>query len=129
MHRFVAGDNYRKDNQYKDGGKFDEIVYRMKRECGYKPDISLITRDMNRFKNETEEYVLLRHSEKIAVIYGLLSSDKDYEIVINKNLRICSDCHVFMKLISKIENRTLVVSDSNRVHIFKDGNCNCNDFY
>ena len=109
--------------------ELNELVDAMKREYGYEPDTRLVTRELNAFKNETAESVLLRHSEKIAVVYALLQTTKEYEIVINKNLRICTDCHNFMKLVSKIEGRKLVVSDSNRVHIFNNGACNCNDFY
>ena len=37
-----------------------------------------------------------------------------------KNLRICGDCHTFIKLISKIVDREIVERDSKRFHHFKD---------
>ena len=89
----------------------------------------MVTREMNAFKGETKEYVVLRHSEKLAVLFGLLETHADFEIVINKNLRICADCHTFMKLLSRLERRRLVVSDSNRVHVFEEGACTCNDYW
>lgn len=130
VHRFRAGASYRKDAQYREiDDKFEEIVGALKAEYGYIPDTNLITREMNESKGETKEFVLLRHSEKIAAVYGLLVTPKEFAIVINKNLRICSDCHSFMKALSKLTRRQLIVSDTNRVHIFSDGLCNCNDFY
>ena len=49
-----------------------------------------------------------------------METDTDSELVINKNLRIYADCHTFMKLLSRLERRRLVVSDSNRVHVFAE---------
>jgi hypothetical protein len=51
------------------------------------------------------------------------------KITILKNLRVCKDCHNAAKMISKIENREIVVRDANRFHRFKDGKCECNDFF
>jgi hypothetical protein len=46
-----------------------------------------------------------------------------------KNLRVCSDCHITMKLISKLEKREIILRDTIRFHHFKDGLCSCNDYW
>lgn len=69
------------------------------------------------------------HSEKLAVAFALLSTDAGTEIVIIKNLRICGDCHLFMKLVSKVVDRQLVVRDATRFHHFKNGVCSCKEHW
>ncbi|CBI35618.3 unnamed protein product, partial [Vitis vinifera] len=48
---------------------------------------------------------------------------------IMKNIRICVDCHNFMKLASKLVEMEIVVRDSNRFHHFKVKVCSCNDYW
>lgn len=69
------------------------------------------------------------HSEKLAVAFGLLSTEAGVEIVVMKNLRVCEDCHLFMRLASKIVNRKLIVRDASRFHHFEGGACSCNDYW
>ena len=132
LHRFYAGDEYIKNKEGNEGydmidDKLKDLCEKFKRECGYQQDYSLITRELN--EDETEQDVIGRHSEKIALVYGLLMSDNEYVIVINKNLRICTDCHDFMRFASLTENRKIIVSDQNRVHVFQRGTCSCNNYY
>ncbi|CAI0449089.1 unnamed protein product [Linum tenue] len=77
---------------------------------------------------ETEE-TLCNHSERIAIAYGLISTPPGTTLRIIKNLRACVNCHAAIKLISKVENREIVVRDANRFHHFKDGNCSCGDYW
>lgn len=42
------------------------------------------------------------HSENLAIAFGLISTQPGTTIKIVKDLRVCSDCHVANKLISKI---------------------------
>ncbi|XP_042498117.1 putative pentatricopeptide repeat-containing protein At3g11460, mitochondrial [Macadamia integrifolia] len=69
------------------------------------------------------------HSEKLAIVFGLLNSQLGAEIVVMKNLRVCGDCHFFIKQVSKIVDRKIVVRDASRFHHFKDGLCSCNDYW
>uniref|UniRef100_A0A7N0VAT0 DYW domain-containing protein n=1 Tax=Kalanchoe fedtschenkoi TaxID=63787 RepID=A0A7N0VAT0_KALFE len=69
------------------------------------------------------------HSEKLAAVFGLLNTDAGTDVVIIKNLRICRDCHLFMKLVSKIVERQLVVRDATRFHHFKNGVCSCKEHW
>ncbi|CAL5350664.1 unnamed protein product [Camellia sinensis] len=69
------------------------------------------------------------HSEKLAIAFGLLNTGVGTEIVVIKNLRICVDCHLFIKLVSKVVDRQFVVRDATRFHHFKDGTCTCNEYW
>ena len=46
--------------------------------------------------------MLMRHSEKLAIAFGLISTAPRLTLRVFKNLRICGDCHNAAKLISKI---------------------------
>ncbi|KAL8242177.1 hypothetical protein R6Q59_012479, partial [Mikania micrantha] len=48
------------------------------------------------------------HSEKLALAFGLMSLPAWMPIHIMKNLRICDDCHLVMKLTSRVVSRELV---------------------
>ncbi|KAG5556544.1 hypothetical protein RHGRI_006968 [Rhododendron griersonianum] len=69
------------------------------------------------------------HSERLAIAFGLLNTGLGREILVIKNLRICGDCHLFIKLVSKVVDRQFVIRDATRFHHFKDGACSCNEFW
>lgn len=69
------------------------------------------------------------HSEKLAVAFGLLSLPAWMPIYVMKNLRVCHDCHLVIKLISLVTSRELIVRDGHRFHHFKDGCCSCGDYW
>lgn len=69
------------------------------------------------------------HSEKLAIVFGLLNTRPGTDITVMKNLRVCVDCHLFIKLVSKIVNRRFVVRDASRFHHFSDGVCSCKDYW
>ena len=60
------------------------------------PDTEFVLHDIN---EEQKESSRLYHSEKLAVAYGLLVTPKGMPIQIMKNLRICGDCHTFIKFV------------------------------
>ncbi|XP_072955628.1 pentatricopeptide repeat-containing protein At3g26782, mitochondrial-like [Typha angustifolia] len=70
-----------------------------------------------------------QHSEKLAIAFALISLPPWMPIHIMKNLRICSDCHTAIKLISLVTARELVVRDAVRFHHFKEGDCSCGDYW
>ncbi|CAN1306574.1 Pentatricopeptide repeat-containing protein At1g34160 [Linum perenne] len=92
------------------------------------PETSFVLHDIG---DEEKENALYQHSEKLAVAYGLVcANDEDgTPIQVIKNLRICGDCHVVMKLVSKMYNREIIVRDRVRFHRFKDGICSCRDYW
>ncbi|KAJ4893363.1 putative pentatricopeptide repeat-containing protein [Raphanus sativus] len=69
------------------------------------------------------------HSERLAVAFAILNTSPGTEILVIKNLRVCEDCHVFIKMVSKIVDRRFVVRDASRFHYFEDGLCSCKDYW
>jgi pentatricopeptide repeat protein len=108
--------------------KIYELFDKMKNFEGFKFDKSFATRIDLETDEEKENHLCL-HSEKIALSFGLLETPKNSIIKLIKNLRVCGDCHNATKLISKIENREIIMRDLNRFHHFKDGKCSCNDYF
>ncbi|XP_059314848.1 pentatricopeptide repeat-containing protein At2g27610 [Lycium ferocissimum] len=121
---FMAGDvsHPLSDNIYM---KLDELSVRLKDE-GYQPDMNYVLHDV---EDEHKEAILSRHSERLAIAFGLIATSPGIPIQIVKNLRVCGDCHTVIKLISKIERREIVVRDSNRFHHFEGGLCSCGDYW
>jgi len=103
--------------------KLNELYTKMKLH-GHKPDTNWV---LHNVEEDAKEIHLCYHSEKIAIAFGLLNTPPNTTIVITKNLRVCGDCHNATKLLSLIENRTIIVRDANRFHHFANGKCSCND--
>ncbi|KAK6236879.1 hypothetical protein SCA6_012216 [Theobroma cacao] len=105
-----------------------EMEKRMKQEMGYVHGVKFALRDID---EESKEESLRVHSEKLAIGLALLHGGWDEGRVIRvfKNLRICGDCHDFIKCLSKILKVAFVVRDANRFHHFKDGLCSCRDYW
>ncbi|XP_031112155.1 pentatricopeptide repeat-containing protein DWY1, chloroplastic-like [Ipomoea triloba] len=61
------------------------------------------------------------HSERLAMSYVLLVTNDTTPICIMKNLRVCSDCHTFIKLASELLEREIIVRDAKRFHHFRNG--------
>ncbi|KAG0460895.1 hypothetical protein HPP92_020812 [Vanilla planifolia] len=71
----------------------------------------------------------MHHSEKLALAFGLMSTEDGSTIRIMKNLRVCDDCHLFLKLASAVYGRKVVVRDCHRFHHFVNGLCSCLDYW
>ncbi|KAJ7976368.1 Pentatricopeptide repeat-containing protein [Quillaja saponaria] len=69
------------------------------------------------------------HSEKLAIAFGLISLSCSVPIRVIKNLRVCGDCHNWIKYVSNISNRAIVVRDAYRFHHFEGGVCSCRDYW
>ncbi|KAJ6795397.1 putative pentatricopeptide repeat-containing protein ELI1, chloroplastic [Iris pallida] len=93
---------------------------------GYVPQTELVLHDLEEAEKERAIGV---HSEKLAIAFGLISTQPGTTIKIVKNLRVCTDCHTVSKLISKITRRKIIVRDRNRFHHFVDGSCSCGDYW
>ncbi|KAK4284195.1 hypothetical protein QN277_001060 [Acacia crassicarpa] len=121
---FLAGDlsHPMSDQIY---SKLADLNIRLK-DAGYQPDTNFVYHDV---EDEHKEAILSQHSERLAVAYGLIATVPEVPIQIVKNLRVCGDCHNFIKLISLVEQRYIVVRDSNRFHHFKGGLCSCGDYW
>ncbi|KAG8645346.1 pentatricopeptide repeat-containing protein At4g33990 [Manihot esculenta] len=112
--------------------KYEEIFRELRdlnakmKTLGYVPDFSFVLQDV---EEDEKEYILMGHSERLAIAYGIISTPPKSPIRIFKNLRVCGDCHTATKFIARITEREIIVRDSNRFHHFRDGHCSCGDYW
>jgi pentatricopeptide repeat protein len=99
---------------------------RLMHDAGYVPDTKFVLHDV---EEEEKVFHLCHHSEKLAIAFGLMSTDPGTPLRIVKNLRVCQDCHTSTKFISKIVRRKIIVRDANRIHHFENGVCSCRDYW
>ncbi|XP_052196935.1 pentatricopeptide repeat-containing protein At5g44230-like [Diospyros lotus] len=124
IHEFFAGDmTHPKSREIKQA--LEDLVGRLKLH-GYQPNLSCVPYDVN---DEEKKQILMSHSEKLALAFGLLTTTAGCTIRIVKNLRICEDCHSLMCGASNITGRQIVVRDNMRFHHFHDGICSCRNFW
>ncbi|EOX99930.1 Pentatricopeptide repeat-containing protein [Theobroma cacao] len=124
VHQFSMGDKSHPQSEEIDI-YLKELTAEMKLH-GYVPDTGSVLHDM---ANEEKEYNLTHHSEKMAIAFALKNTPAGAPIRVMKNLRVCSDCHVAIKIISEIKNREIIVRDASRFHHFKNGKCSCSDYW
>ncbi|KAG0484130.1 hypothetical protein HPP92_012214 [Vanilla planifolia] len=93
---------------------------------GYTPNTIVVPYDV---MQDDKEKVLMSHSEKLALAFGLINSAQGKVIRITKNLRLCEDCHSMTRFVSKYTKREILVKDVNRFHHFRDGICSCMDYW
>ncbi|XP_042465086.1 putative pentatricopeptide repeat-containing protein At3g13770, mitochondrial [Zingiber officinale] len=105
--------------------KITEVCERIK-AAGYVPDLSCVLHDVD---DEQKESILLGHSEKLAIAFGLMGNACRESIRITKNLRICIDCHNFAKYVSNVYQMEISLRDSSRFHLVAGGACSCGDYW
>ncbi|CAH8387632.1 unnamed protein product [Eruca vesicaria subsp. sativa] len=124
IHAFIIGDESH-PMIVEVNKKLNQLIDRMI-GIGYVPETNFVLQDL---EGEQMEDSLRHHSEKLALAFGLITLPLGKVIRIRKNLRICGDCHVFFKLASKVEKRSVVIRDPIRYHHFEDGQCSCGDYW
>lgn len=124
VHEFTSDAESHPENALTDS-MLQEMNCRL-RDSGYVPDLTNVLQDIDK---QEKEFLLSQHSEKQAIAFGLIHSEHGTPIRVVKNLRMCSDCHSFAKMVSKIYDREIVVRDNNRFHFFQQGLCSCHDFW
>ncbi|XP_057767445.1 pentatricopeptide repeat-containing protein At5g50390, chloroplastic [Salvia miltiorrhiza] len=92
---------------------------------GYVPQRNNLLPDVD----EREESMLLHHSEKLAISFGLISTPSSTPLQLAQSHRICNDCHNAIKLISTVYKREIAFRDGSRFHYFKEGRCSCGDYW
>lgn len=95
-------------------------------ENGYEPQRNSLLSDA---ELEQKDPVQIIHSEKLAIAFGLLSLSSSTPVHVFKNLRVCGDCHNWIKYVSKISDRVIIVRDAYRFHHFEGGSCSCQDYW
>ncbi|KAJ9707615.1 hypothetical protein PVL29_002587 [Vitis rotundifolia] len=124
IHEFLV-----EDDSHPKFKKIHSMLQEMSRNLilvGYRPNTTQVLTNMD---EEDKESSLNYHSEKIAIAFGLISTQPQTPLRITKNLRICEDCHSSIKLISKIYKRKIIVRDRKRFHHFVNGSCSCMDYW
>ncbi|XXG43441.1 hypothetical protein AAC387_Pa01g3478 [Persea americana] len=124
VHKFVSDDRIHPEIEkiYKELSK---LMMRL-REGGFVHDTTFVLHNVG---EEEKVESISYHSEKLALAFGLINKPQGMPIRIVKNLRVCGDCHLFMKLVSNVTNRHIILRDSNRFHHFKRGHCSCKDYW
>nr|GMC61866.1 pentatricopeptide repeat-containing protein At3g46790, chloroplastic-like [Ipomoea batatas] len=124
LHAFLSGDTSHPMS--------DEIYAELERlgarmvQAGYVPNTSPVFHDV---EDDEKTRMVSSHSERLAIVFGLISTPPGTKLLITKNLRVCEDCHVAIKFISKITQREITIRDVNRYHHFNDGICSCGDYW
>ncbi|XP_025793975.1 pentatricopeptide repeat-containing protein At2g22070 [Panicum hallii] len=123
VHVFGADDvlHPQRDAIYKKAAEMWEEI----KKAGFVPDLNSVLHDVD---DELKEELLSRHSEKLAIAFGLINTPEKTTLRIMKNLRVCNDCHAAIKFISKVVDREIIVRDATRFHHFRDGFCSCKDY-
>ncbi|TXG58091.1 hypothetical protein EZV62_015920 [Acer yangbiense] len=124
VHRFTMGDKLHPEIE-KIERMWEEILRKI-RLAGYSGNTADALFDID---EEEKENALYRHSEKLAIAFGIMKTKAGTPIRIVKNLRVCEDCHTATKFISKVFQQELIVRDRNRFHHFKEGGCSCMDYW
>lgn len=124
LYTFLAGDH--SHPQSKEIYEELEVLVAKMKELGYVPETESALHDV---EEEDKEGHLAVHSEKLAIVFAILNSQHGEPIRITKNLRICGDCHIAAKLISKVAERDITIRDTNRFHHFHNGVCSCGDYW
>ena len=104
--------------------KVDNLMLEISKH-GYVPERKYLLPDVD----DQEKRVLLYHSEKLAIAFGLINTPGWTPLQIVQSHRICGDCHSAIKLIAMVTGREIVVRDASRFHHFRDGSCSCGDYW
>lgn len=124
VHSFYARD--KSHPQAKDIYSGLEILIKACLKAGYAPDTSFVLHEVEEHhKND----FLFHHSAKLAVTYALLMSRPGRPIRIMKNILLCGDCHTFLKYVSIVTRREIILRDTSGHHCFSDAQCSCRDYW
>ncbi|MQM03199.1 hypothetical protein Taro_035975 [Colocasia esculenta] len=124
IHEFKAGDTWHPES----GSVYRVVDGLMKRvrANGFVSTPGCVAMDL---LEEEKEASLFCHSEKLAVAYAILKTAPAMEIRVSKNLRTCGDCHSWLKMVSKVLSRPIIMRDRVRFHHFEGGSCSCKDYW
>ncbi|KAI4389361.1 hypothetical protein MLD38_001593 [Melastoma candidum] len=125
IHEFASGGRWHPHIK-KIYAELDSFIRKLK-ELGYVPETRLALHDLEEEHREEELYY---HSEKLALVFAVMNGGRTNDTIkIIKNIRICVDCHNFMKLSSELLQKEIVLRDSNRFHHFCAKVCSCDDYW
>ena len=84
-------------------------------------------------EEEEKELAVISHSEKLAICFGFINTMPGLPLYNFKNLRICQDCHLLLRLFPRFTTEKLsseiaivfIVSRKDHVLVMIIGNLNC----
>ncbi|KAK4261405.1 hypothetical protein QN277_004407 [Acacia crassicarpa] len=125
VHTFMAGD-LSHPRAHEICETLLEVTEKVK-TLGYNPDTKFVLQDIEEEKKITSLYY---HSEKLAIAFTLWKTNSSTRSIrIFKNLRVCGDCHNWIKFVSLLTGREIIARDAKRFHHFKGGICSCGDYW
>ncbi|KAJ1265146.1 hypothetical protein BS78_08G057200 [Paspalum vaginatum] len=124
VHVFFVGDRLHPlaDQIYKFLADLNDRLAKL----GYKQENSNLFHEKEQEQKDPTAFI---HSEKLAVAFGLMTLSPCIPLRVIKNLRVCNDCHSWMKYASKVSGREIVLRDVYRFHHFNRGSCSCGDYW
>ncbi|XP_024315972.1 pentatricopeptide repeat-containing protein At4g13650 [Brachypodium distachyon] len=124
VHAFFVGDRLHPlaDQIYNFLSHLNDRLYKI----GYKQENYHLFHEKEKEGKDPTAFV---HSEKLAVAFGLMSLPSCMPLRVIKNLRVCNDCHTWMKFTSGVMGREIVLRDVYRFHHFNNGSCSCGDYW
>ncbi|MED6220559.1 hypothetical protein PIB30_045938 [Stylosanthes scabra] len=126
VHTFMAGD-FSHPRAHEIFNTLHDLVEKVK-ILGYNPDTRFVLQHLD--DDEKKLSSLYYHSEKLAIAFALWKTgSRKTSIRIFKNLRVCGDCHSWIKFVSLLTGRDIIARDANRFHHFKGGICSCKDYW
>ncbi|CAI8595509.1 unnamed protein product [Vicia faba] len=125
VHTFMAGDlSHPRAHEILE--MLHELIEKVK-TLGYNPDTKFVLQNLEEEKKISSLYY---HSEKLAIAFALWKTcSRSTTIRIFKNLRVCGDCHNWIKFVSLLTGRDIIARDAKRFHHFKGGICSCKDYW
>ena len=102
------------------------LCLRLRRHGTYTPQTRALPFAM--LRNSTHRMQvnsLQHHAEKKALAHLLLANSEELEMDVN--IRVCVDCHAFLKSASSLLRRPIIVNEPTMSHVFRDGRCSCGD--
>lgn len=117
------------DRSHPDSDDIYQVLHGLSKRAkaeGYTPLTELVMKDVS---EEEREENLSFHCEKLAVAYSVLKTGPGTEIMVSKNLQTCGDCHEWLKIVSKVLCRVIIMRDRVRFHRFESGCCSCKDYW
>ncbi|GFY85918.1 hypothetical protein Acr_04g0006560 [Actinidia rufa] len=95
------------------------------RTLGYESQGALeVTED----DDEGTTFSTVHPREKLPVTFGLVKTPNAAPIRVINSISMCQECHSFIKYVSALTAREIIVRDSKRLHKFVNGDCLCGDF-
>ncbi|XP_010553863.1 PREDICTED: pentatricopeptide repeat-containing protein At3g14330 [Tarenaya hassleriana] len=122
---FVSGGGFEFRNSVEYKKVWRKLTEAMEK-LGYVPNTRVVLHDVD---EETKANWVCGHSERLATTYALIRTGEGTPIRVTKNLRVCPDCHSWMKMVSQITGRVIVLRDTKRFHHFSGGMCSCKDYW